>query len=180
MSSAPQQPDLADLLPKDGVQSATRLGLCLSPNLGAEVWSRLVAGVAQAAGRSSSSRGTLTVWLGDLLAYGEGRYKGQIKEYARAAGLEPGTLRMAKLVCSRIPVFSRLNTVSWAHHCEIGTAFRDPVDIKLWLERAAKEGYSKTELRKRIREHIAANILAEVDGAATSFFGLMREHAGAC
>lgn len=176
MPTAHQLQELADLLPQDGVQSATRLGLCLSPNLGADAWSRLVAGVAQAAGRFSVSRVTLTVWLGDLLAYGGGKYRGQIKEYALAAGLEPGTLRMAKLVCTRIPVFSRRNTLSWAHHCEIGTAFREPSDSRRWLERADKEGYSKTELRRRIKAHVAASALPErTSVGATLSFALMRE-----
>jgi hypothetical protein len=176
MPKAPQLQELADLLPQDGVQSATRLGLCLSPNLGADAWSRLVAGVAQAAGRFSGNRVTLTVWLGDLLAHGGGKYKGQIKEYALAAGLEPATLRMAKLVCSRIPVFSRRNTLSWAHHCEIGTAFREPGDIRRWLERADRDGYSKAELRRHIRAHLAASGSSDrAHVAAPLSFGLMRE-----
>lgn len=176
MTSAPHLPELADLLPKDGVQSATKLGLCLSPDLGADAWSRLVATVAKAAGRFSRSRVTLTAWLGDLLAYGEGKYKGQIKEYAKAAGLEPGTLRIAKLVCSRIPVFSRRNTLSWAHHCEIGTAFREPGEINRWLEMAEMGGYSKAELRRIIREYLAASSpAAKSEDTATSSFGLMRE-----
>jgi len=176
MASALQLQDLADLLPKDGVQSATKLGLSLRPDLGADAWSRLVAGVIKIAGRSSGSRVTLTVWLGDLLAYGEGRYRGQIKEYATAAGLEPGTLRMAKLVCLRIPVSSRLDTLSWAHHWEIGAAFRDPGDIKRWLERAARGGYSKAELRKLIRAHLAASrASAKAEESPRASFVLMRE-----
>jgi hypothetical protein len=176
MESAPQFRELADLLPKEGIQSATRLGLCISPGLGADAWSRLVAGVVRIAGRSSGSRVTLTAWLGDLLAYGDGSYKGQIKEYAKAAGLEPGTLRMAKLVCSRIPVSSRLDTLSWAHHWEIGAAFKDPIEIRRWLEIASKGGYSKAELRKLIREHLAASApSAQAENTATAFFGLMRE-----
>jgi len=86
--------ELIDSLPKSQIQSANRLGLCLSPDLDADSWSRLVAGVVQTAGRVSGHRDTLTAWLGDLLAYGEGRYRGQIKAYAQAAGWrEPSNTR---------------------------------------------------------------------------------------
>ena len=175
MESAPQLQELADLLPKEGIQSATRLGLCLNPELGVEAWSRLVAEIVRVSGRSSGSRVTLTAWLGDLLAYGEGKYKGQIKEYAKAAGLEPVTLRLAKLVCSRIPVYRRRYTLSWAHHCEVGTVFRDPVEIEHWLERSEKGGYSKAELRKLIRAHVATAKTSLVVENAEASFGLMRD-----
>src|SRR5580693_5831820 len=118
MALPPSYTDLLDLLPKAQVRSAVRLGLCLSPDLDRDSRSRLVASVVQTAGRTSSNRDTLTAWLGDLLACGSEQYRGQITEYARAAGLAPGTLRDAKLVCSRIPVSCRRDTLSWSHHCE--------------------------------------------------------------
>jgi hypothetical protein len=115
----------------------------------------LIASVVKVAGRTSSNRDTLTAWLGDLLAYGGDRYRGQITEYARAAGLAPGTLRDAKLVCSRIPVSCRHDTLSWAHHCEVGRAFKDPAEIAKWLGVAEKGANSKAELRRMIRCHLA-------------------------
>ena len=102
--------DLKNLLsglPQTHVQEASRLGLALKPGMDTDTWSQLVAGLAQVAGRISRDRDTVTAWLGDLLAYGGGKYRGQITEYATAAGLDPGTLRVAKLVCSRIPVLCR-------------------------------------------------------------------------
>ena len=142
-------------LPQTHVQEASRLGLALKPGLDAESWSKLVAGLAQVTGRLSRDRDTVTAWLGDLLAYGGGKYRGQITEYATAAGLDPGTLRIAKLVCSRIPVLSRHNTLSWSHHCEVGKAFAEPGEIQHWLEVAATEKLSVRGLRKRIRAHLA-------------------------
>jgi len=147
--------DLLGLLPKEQVKSAVRLGLELPPGLNRDSWSRLVASLVQVAGRTSSNRDTLTAWLGDLLAYGGDRYRGQITEYARAAGLAPGTLRDAKLVCSRIPVSCRRDTLSWSHHCEVGKAFKDPKEIERWLKIAEKGGHSKAELRRIIRSHLA-------------------------
>jgi hypothetical protein len=95
---------LLGALPRAQVQSATRLGLVLNPDTDRESWSRLVTKLVQTTGRITRGTDTLVAWLGDVLAYGGVKYRGQIAEYARAAGLAPGTLRDAKLVCSRIPV----------------------------------------------------------------------------
>ena len=134
--------ELLAALPQEHIETASRLGLSLKPGLSLENWSRLVAAVVHMAGHASRRRDTLTAWLGDLLAFGGGKYRGQITEYAKAAGLDPGTLRSAKLVCSRIPLLCRHNTLSWSHHCEVGKAFKTPVEIKTWLDIAAREGLS--------------------------------------
>ena len=165
-------------LPHTHVQEASRLGLALKPGMDAESWSKLVSGLAQVTGRLSRDRDTVTAWLGDLLAYGGGKYRGQITEYAKAAGLDPSTLRIAKLVCSRIPVLSRHNTLSWSHHCEVGKAFKPPDEIEAWLGLAESEGLSVRKLRKRIRQHLAGPL--SPDGGPGSAgraapFALMRE-----
>ena len=134
--------ELLAALPQEHIETASRLGLSLKPGLSLENWSRLVATVVHMAGQASRRRDTLTAWLGDLLAFGGGKYRGQITEYAKAAGLDPGTLRSAKLVCSRIPLLCRHNTLSWSHHCEVGKAFKTPAEIKTWLDTAAREGLS--------------------------------------
>jgi hypothetical protein len=163
---APELQSFLRDLPDAQVRQATPLGLVLRPDLDANSWSTLVASVAQLAGRVSRQRETATAWLGDLLAFGHGKYRGQITSYAEAAGLDPGTLRVAKLVCSRIPVLSRHNALSWSHHCEVGRAFKDPRDIHRWLDLAATERLSVRGLRKRIRLH-----QAESQPAATADSG---------
>lgn len=179
MAQPPSYTDLLGLLPKAQVRTARRLGLSLSPDLDRDSWSRMVAKLVQTAGRASSNRDTLTAWLGDLLAYGNDRYRGQITEYARAAGLAPGTLRDAKLVCSRIPVSSRRDTLSWSHHCEIGKAFKEPAEIEKWLAIAEKGGHSKAELRRMIRGHLAGQIsgrhLPTKESKGNEAFALLRE-----
>ena len=170
-------------LPQTHVQEASRLGLALKPGMDAVTWSQFVAGLAQVAGRLSRDRDTVTAWLGDLLAYGGGKYRGQITEYAKAAGLDPGTLRIAKLVCSRIPVLCRLNTLSWTHHCEVGKAFKAPAEIKFWLSLAEREGLSVRELRKRIRQHLSGPTSPGSGPAAASNvapFALLRELRAVC
>jgi hypothetical protein len=170
--------NLLSALPREHVTEAARFGLALNPGLDLESWSKLVAHIVQIAGRNGRNRDTLTAWLGDLLAFGGGKYRGQITEYAKAAGLDPGTLRAAKLVCSRIPLLCRHNVLSWSHHCEVGKAFKTPDEIKSWLDIAAREGLSVRELRKRIRQYVADPTPPDSGPAAAGGvapFALLRE-----
>ena len=137
------------------VRTVTRLGVELAAGLDVESWSQLVAHLVKAAGRLARNRDTVTAWLGDVLAYGGGKYHGQIAEYARAAGMSPGTLRDAKLVCSRIPLAHRHEELSWSHHCEVGKAFSSQDEIEHWLSLATKEQLATMALRKRIRAHVS-------------------------
>ena len=164
-------------LPDGLVQAATRHGLTPAASLDADSWSKLVSTLAKMAGRVSQGRDTLTAWLGDVLVYGGGKkFRGQIAEYANAAGLSPGTLRNAKMVCSRIPVSWRHDTLSWAHHCEVGSAFTRSKDIKYWLGLAASEGLSSRNLRKRIRRHLAGSLPPRPGAcAAAAPFTILRE-----
>ena len=161
--------ELLEGFPEGQVEHASWLGLSLKPGITLECWSRMIAKVVQRAGSAGGSRDTLTAWLGDLLAYSGIRYRGQITEYAQAARLDPGTLRSAKLVCSRIPLLCRHNALSWSHHCEVGKAFKAPHEIKFWLDLAAKEGISVRDLRKRIRQHIAGPERPKNANGAISF-----------
>jgi hypothetical protein len=163
-------------LPSGQVCSATRLGLVLNPDMDRESWSRLVAQLVQTTGRIARGTDTLVAWLGDVLAYGGGKYRGQITEYAEAAGFHPATLRIAKLVCSRIPLLCRHNSLSWSHHVEVGRAFEKPDEIKHWLELAAEEKLSKRVLRNRIRKHLKGTPEAKLGaGPGVEPFALLRE-----
>ncbi len=168
---------LLTLLPPEIASSATKFGLVLPADLPRETWIQLTGRLAQASGAAASRTETITAWLGDLLAHGGRSHRGQITELAKVAGFSPATLRNAKLVCSRIPVSCRRDTLSWAHHCEVGKAFRDPEEIAQWLDIAGAEGLSKAQLRRRIREHRksqrgAANRGAGLDVAT---FSLLRD-----
>jgi hypothetical protein len=169
---------LVAALPQEHIETASGLGLTLKPGLSLENWSRLIATVVHMAGHASHRRDTLTAWIGDLLAFGGGKYRGQITEYAKAAGLDPGTLRSAKLVCSRIPLLCRHNTLSWSHHCEVGKAFKAPDEIESWLSLAEREGLSVRELRKRIRQYLAGPTGPDsgpASAAVAAPFALLRE-----
>jgi len=164
-------------LPRTGITHATRLGLSLAPQMEKEVWRKLVAHLTGLARTATGARQTLTAWLGDALAYGELRYRGQIVACAEAAGLDTGTLRNAKMVCGRIPVSCRHDTLSWTHHCEVGLAFAESGEIERWLTLAEAERLSTAELRHRIRAHLAGRTggtpIASPDSVAT--FRLLRE-----
>ena len=94
-------------LPAHGIDRATRLGLALTPTLETAAWRKLVTHVAGLARNATGERQTLTAWLGDVLAHGGAQGRGLIAECATAAGLDAGTLRNAKMVCSRIPMSCR-------------------------------------------------------------------------
>ncbi len=165
-------------LPEVGIARATRLGLVLNPGLETDAWRGLVTHVARLVRTSTGARQTLTAWLGDVLAYGETGGRGLITECAAATGINPGTLRNAKMVCLRIPVSCRRDTLSWTHHCEVGIAFADPPEIERWLAVAESDGLSAMALRSRIRSHVASQHEqrgASSDDASVTAFQLMRE-----
>ncbi|MBL9219841.1 MAG: hypothetical protein JNG82_15240 [Opitutaceae bacterium] len=170
-------------LPGAAVAHAGRLGLALTPQLDQETWRHLVTHLARLTRTTTGARQTLTAWLGDALAYGENSYRGRIVTCAGEAGLEPGTLRNAKMVCARIPVSCRHDALSWTHHCEVGLAFANPNEIEWWLAHAEAEKLSTAALRKRIRAHLARQQRStSVAGALRSVetFQLMRELRAAC
>jgi hypothetical protein len=170
-------------LPGSGIAHADRLGLALAPHLDQVEWRGLVTHLARLTRTTTGARQTLTAWLGDALAYGEIRYHGRITTCAGEAGLEPGTLRNAKMVCSRIPVSCRHDVLSWTHHCEVGLAFADPAEIEQWLALAEREKLSTAGLRKRIRAHIAGRRQqqgASPNSESVESFQLMREVRAVC
>ncbi|MEO6569529.1 MAG: hypothetical protein ABIO94_12255 [Opitutaceae bacterium] len=165
-------------LPAEGITHATRLGLALAPRLGNDDWRQLVAQVAGLARTAMGARQTLTAWLGDVLAYGGTQGRGLITECATASGLDVGTLRNAKMVCSRIPVSRRHDALSWTHHCEVGMTFADPGEIELWLVVAETERLSTASLRRRVRAHVAAthgSTHADTMESSVAAFRLLRE-----
>lgn len=170
-------------LPGTAVAQAGRLGLALAPQIDEETWGQLIAHLARLTRTATGARQTLTAWLGDALAYGENHYRGRIATCAGAAGLEPGTLRNAKMVCCRIPLSCRHDALSWTHHCEVGLVFSNPGEIERWLTLAEGEKLSTAALRKRIRAHIAnmhrtGAVACSVRSAET--FQMMRELRAVC
>jgi len=159
--------------------SVTEVGLVLSEHLSEGAWAEVIAEIVKSAARNGRQREAAAAWLGDLLNYGEEygfSYRGQIRDFAQAAGLQASTLRLYKLVAARIPLPVRRPKLSWSHHLEVGRVFADVETISRWLERAEKEGWSKSELRARIREaRRTASGAKNAGSSATPVFRLLSE-----
>jgi len=166
---------LISALPARAVTGASHLGLAVASDLDGQGWHELIGRLAQLAQTTHGSRQTLTAWLGDVLAHERAPQRGQITECASIAGLDPGTLRNAKLVCRRIPMSRRHDALTWSHHCEIALAFSVPEEIEKWLDLAEKEGLPTAELRQRIRHHLAESRSDAHSGVSTMPFRLMRD-----
>jgi hypothetical protein len=89
-------------------------------------------------------------WWGDALAYGEQNY-GDIANMADQFGKDYDSMAACKYVSQRLPITRRRVELSWSHHAEVAMAIDDPNVMDQWLERAAKDGMSKSQLRKAIR-----------------------------
>lgn len=168
-----ERPELVSLLPQAGVNRVTRLGIELSDDLASDGRRQVVSHVAGLAHRFSGARQTLTAWLGDALVHCAEKSRGLITDCATAAGLDPGTVRNAKLVCSRIPLSRRHDALSWTHHCEVALVFSDPGVIEKWLTLSEVECLSSRGLRHRIRAAAQAGPRSHVTPAPA--FLLLRD-----
>jgi hypothetical protein len=166
---------LISALPERAVTGASHLGLAVASDLDGQGWLELIGRLAQLTQTTYGSRQTLTAWLGDVLAHERAPQRGQITQCASIAGLDPGTLRNAKLVCRRIPMSRRHDALSWSHHCEIALAFSAPDEIEKWLDLAEKEALPTAELRQRIRHHLAESRSDARSGVSSMPFRLMRD-----
>lgn len=164
-------------IPEEHIKQAGPIGLELQANIKVEDWSELITRLACNAKAVTSGTDTVAAWLGDVLAYKQGKYRGQISALARAAGLHPTTLRNAKMVCRRIPLSCRRDTLSWSHHCEIAKVFSTGEDIARWLDQAEKGRWSKMELRRQIAESRCdpESATPSVPPTDSAHFGLLRE-----
>ena len=101
-------------------------------------------------------------WLGDWLAFGRMKYGRRYKEAIAATGLDYQTLRNYAVVARRFAPSRRRDNLSFQHHAEVCALSDD--DQELWLDLAAMRGWSKRELRLRIR---AANDAAPASASSS-------------
>jgi hypothetical protein len=88
-------------------------------------------------------------WLGDWLAFGQAKYGRRYKEGLTLTGLEYQTLRNYAAVARRFDLSRRRDDLSFQHHAEVCSLTDDEQDR--WLELAATRGWSRNELRRRLR-----------------------------
>ena len=103
-------------------------------------------------------------WLGDWAAFGELHY-GQLKEFSELNELDYGYLRNMAWVSSKVQVSRRRDNLDWSFHQEVA-ALPEPEQDK-WLDTAQVEGFSKSELRSRIRMAKGKQCALDRDGPAT-------------
>jgi len=143
------------------VQEFSDIKFVLAPTVAQAEIGTLISLIANLHGTLTVRTHSLQCWIGDLLAYGQQRkFKGQITEYANAAGLNRSALSSAKTVCIRIPPHARREGLSWSCHMEIGKAFKTGTEINEWLNAAVANKWSRAQLRDEIRKAKAKNATA--------------------
>jgi hypothetical protein len=121
---------------------STSTALRFDPLLAFETWEQLGARIARYATGTSW-------WLGDWLAFGQEKYGRRYKSAIAATGLDYQTLRNYAVVARRFPFHRRRADLTFQHHAEL-CALSDEAQ-ELWLDRATHHGWSKAELRRRLR-----------------------------
>jgi len=88
-------------------------------------------------------------WLGDLMRYGEMRWGEDAAQAVEMSGLHVDTLRACVWVAESIVPARRRPEATWSHHREV--AAMDAAEGDAWLGRAIDGGWSRDELRRKIR-----------------------------
>jgi hypothetical protein len=87
-------------------------------------------------------------WLGDWLNYGEVEFGEKYSQVLDATDYSYGTLRNAAWVANAIEMSRRNDKLSFSHHSQV--AGLPEAEQDEWLAKAAKEGWSRKELRDAI------------------------------
>lgn len=119
-----------------------RVGMRFSPALEFRDW----VGVGRRIGLHANAS---LWWLGDWLIFGKAAYRRSYKRGVLLTGLEYKTLRNYAVVARCFGVSRRRDKLSFHHHAEVCALAREEQD--LWLDRAEAEGWTRNELRRRLR-----------------------------
>jgi len=95
-------------------------------------------------------------WLGDWLNYGKRMYGRRYSLGVKLSGLEYKTLRNYAMVARRFEMSRRRDKLSFHHHaevCGLGSAEQD-----CWLDQAEHAGWTRNELRRRLRDAREQNV----------------------
>ena len=131
----------ASLGGSDAVRT-TPTALHLTDDLSLDAWQRVGANLCLVQRASAW-------WVGDWLTYGEQRYGRRYKEATELTGLDYQTLRNYAWVASRYPLSRRRDVLSFQHHAEVASL--PAQEQELWLSMAADLGWSRNEMRRRLR-----------------------------
>ncbi|MEV8442835.1 LmbU family transcriptional regulator [Actinosynnema sp. NPDC051121] len=121
----------------------TPVGLAFPRDVTFESWEQ--------AGQRISRIASSSAWyLGDWLVYGQDRYTGRYRRAVEAVGLDYQTLRNYAWIARKFEPSRRRPGLPFQHHAEV--AALPSAEQDRWLDRAEREGWSRTALRRALRE----------------------------
>jgi hypothetical protein len=104
-----------------------------------------------AAGRRLGAIGRCGQWgLGDWIRYGNAKFGERYSRAARITGYDVQTLMNMVYVASRFTISRRRENLSWSHHETLAALDADAQEH--WLDRAAAERLSISDLRLELRD----------------------------
>lgn len=113
-------------------------------------------------------------WVGDALNAAEGPMGEEFAQAVHETGLEEQTLLNYSYVCRQIPAERRIQNLPFSVHAEV--AALPPKEQKAWLKKANEGGWSRSELRARMkakRAETKPQLPVDDDGAVSP--GLLEE-----
>lgn len=151
--SNPQYRNAGNIHSKEGDRVfLTRVGLRFPLQLTFDEWERT--------GRQIVGLVNSSVWcLGDWVVYGEKEYVDRYRRAIEAVGLDYQTLRNYAWVARKFEPSRRRERLSFQHHAEV--AALPPAEQDEWLDRAEERGWSRSQLRRKIRELRSGQPVAE-------------------
>jgi len=94
--------------------------------------------------------GSVSLWLGDWLNYGEKKWGEKYAQAIEETGLEYGTLRDASWVASKIDLSIRNDNLTYQHHREVATL--EPDKQKEVLDWAEAEGATTRQTKQKVKD----------------------------
>jgi hypothetical protein len=128
----------------DGRILTTPVGLAFPRNVTFETWEQ--------AGQRISRIASSSAWyLGDWLVFGQDKYTDRYRRAVEAVGLDYQTLRNYAWIARKFEPSRRRPGLPFQHHAEV--AALPPAEQDEWLDRAERESWSRTALRRALREN---------------------------
>ncbi len=151
MTQAVVKVDAARTLAKNTFK-LTAVGLTIKANTPFSEW--IVCGQAL-----KQMQGATQWWIGDWLAFGEGKYGDTYTEAEEQTGFAYDTLAKNKLVAQEYQIGRRRPNLSWSHHREL--LGLSPAEQDEWLDLCEEHGWSRAELRRQIKKATPIDPLPE-------------------
>ncbi|GAB3802720.1 LmbU family transcriptional regulator [Micromonospora zhanjiangensis] len=140
--AGPLRPAETARLSIDGGTLKRRTALFMPQGMPISAWSQLGRQIFVVSDASSW-------WLGDWLIYGQSQYPDRYKRAIAETSLDYQTLRNYAWVARSFTPDRRRDALSFQHHAEVAGLSQPEQDA--WLTRAEHHGWSRNELRRRIR-----------------------------